>query len=175
MACGTAVQALDLLAGLKKGQSVLITGASGAVGSAGVQYARSVGAHIVGVCSTANVAYDVIFDAAGASSFGAARGHLAPGGFYINTFPKPLMFLISRVTNLLTGQTSIPFMLKTDAVGLQQLASLAAQRVLQPRIARTVELEGVVAAQRDLADGKVHGKVCVQIGPKQATSTSPAS
>jgi Zn-dependent alcohol dehydrogenase/putative hemolysin len=57
VASGTALQALKTIAHLRTGQSILITGASGAVGSSAVQFARSVGAHITGVCGTANVGY----------------------------------------------------------------------------------------------------------------------
>lgn len=187
VASGTALQALCTIAQLRQGQSVLITGASGAVGSSGVQIARSIGAHITGVCSTANVdyvqsigadevidykttdwryagkTYDVIFDAAGVSSFAAARPHLAPTGFYINTFPGLAMFLCCKLETLFSGQHSVPFMLKNDVASLQELARLAEQGVLQPRIADTIGLEGVAAAQRRMQDGKVYGKVCVRV------------
>jgi len=42
-------------ANVSKGQQVLVYGASGAVGSAAVQLARSMGAEVTGVCSTRNV------------------------------------------------------------------------------------------------------------------------
>jgi len=187
VASGTAYQALVTRARLRSGQSLLVTGASGGVGSSAVQIARSLGARVTGVCSTANVdyvraigadevvdyrradwrepgrVYDVIFDAAGASTFGQARPHLAPEGWYLNTFPRPAMFVTSPFVGLLSRRHSVPFMLKTDAAQLAELARLAASKVLQPRIARTVRLEDVAAAQRDMKDGKVSGKICVRI------------
>lgn len=187
VASGTALQALAHIAQLRSGQSLLVTGASGGVGSSAVQIARSLGARVTGICSTANVEYvrsigaqqvidyrttdwrqsgaiyDVIFDAAGASSFFAARPHLSPTGWYLNTFPGASMFLTSPFVGLVSRQHSVPFMLRTDAALLQELARLAASKVLQPHIARAVRLEDVAAAQRDMKDGKVHGKICIRI------------
>ena len=187
VASGTAYEALVTKARLGKGQIVLVTGASGGVGSSAVQIARSIGARITGVCGTSNVEYvrsigadevvdyrnadwrqpgriyDVIFDAAGSSTFGAARAYLSPQGWYLNTFPRALMFLTSPLVGLFSRQRSVPFMLKTDAAQLAALAQLAEAKVLRPRIARTVRLEDVAAAQRDMEGGKVSGKVCVRI------------
>jgi NADPH:quinone reductase-like Zn-dependent oxidoreductase len=86
------------------GQRVLVVGASGGVGSYAVQIARSVGAHVVGVCSTAKVElvrslgaeevidytredfasgatpYDVVIDIGGNSSVRRLRSVLTPAG-----------------------------------------------------------------------------------------------
>ena len=187
VASGTALQALVTTAQLEAGQSVLITGASGGVGASAVQIARSIGAKVTGVCGTANVDYvksigadhvidykksdwqntgnifDVIFDAAGASTFGQARAHLSPIGFYLNTTPTPRMFLTSKILPLVSKQRCVPVMLKTDARLQSELARLAADNVILPLIARVIGLEEVAGAQRDMEDGKIHGKVCVRI------------
>ncbi|MBP6825196.1 MAG: NAD(P)-dependent alcohol dehydrogenase [Saprospiraceae bacterium] len=100
-------------AGVKKGDRVLIYGASGSVGTFGVQIAKSLGAEITAVCSTANASlaeqlgahkvidytkddftkteerFDVIFDAVGKTSKSACRHLLKPGGKYVSVTGSP--------------------------------------------------------------------------------------
>jgi NADPH:quinone reductase-like Zn-dependent oxidoreductase len=97
------------VADLQKGQSILVYGASGAIGTAGVQLARHFGADVTAVCGTKNLelvkslgaetvidyttedftkngrTYDVIFDAVGKLSFKRCSGSLKPGGKYLPT------------------------------------------------------------------------------------------
>jgi NADPH:quinone reductase-like Zn-dependent oxidoreductase len=187
VAAGTAVQALAARAGLRRGQTLLVTGASGGVGAAAVQWAVAMGAVVTGVCGTDNVDYvrglgaqrvvdyrkadwrtlgerwDVIFDAAAVSSFGDARACLAPEGIYLNTMPRPGLWLASKLAPLRGQQRAVPFMLALDGPLLAELARLAQQGVLVPRIAQRVDLAGVARAQADLKAGRVHGKVCVRL------------
>jgi NADPH:quinone reductase-like Zn-dependent oxidoreductase len=94
---------------LRKDQSILVYGASGAIGTAGVQLARYFGADVTGVTTTKNLdlvrslgagkvidyttedftkngeTYDVIFDAVGKHSFARSKGSLKAGGRYLAT------------------------------------------------------------------------------------------
>jgi NADPH:quinone reductase-like Zn-dependent oxidoreductase len=100
----TALQAVTDLAGVTAGQRVLVTGASGGVGSYAVQIAVAAGAEVTGVCSAAKadlvaslgaahvldytrddltatgVRYDVIIDIAGNTSLRRLRRALTPTG-----------------------------------------------------------------------------------------------
>jgi NADPH:quinone reductase-like Zn-dependent oxidoreductase len=103
----TALQALRDVARVQPGQTVLITGASGGVGTYAVQIAKAMGAEVTGVCSTRNVdmvrelgadhvvdytaadftrggrLYDVILDNVEAQPLAATRRALAPTGTLI--------------------------------------------------------------------------------------------
>lgn len=187
VASGSALQALTDIANLQPGQAVLISGASGAVGASAVQIARSLGAHITGVCGTANVDYvrslgaenvidyriedwlqpgrrfDVIFDAAAAAGFAQAQPLLSADGIYINTMPRAALYWSALVARVSSRQRCVPFLLKTDAALLKRLAQLAAERVIVPHIQEIVELSDVAPAQRRMQQGKVHGKICVHV------------
>ncbi len=191
VAAGSALQALTSIAGLKEGQRVLVVGASGSVGAAGVQIAHALGAHVTGVCGTTNVAYvkglgadqvidykttsweaagpgsalyDVILDTGGTHiAFSKARQRLTKTGFYIDTFPDGARFLNKLTTSVLSSQHCVPFFLKIDTALLNALAGWAAKGVLQPRVAQHIALEQVPQALRQMEDGKVQGKVVVAL------------
>jgi NADPH:quinone reductase-like Zn-dependent oxidoreductase len=185
----TALTFLRDKAQVRKGQKVLINGASGAVGVWAVQLAKHFGAHVTGVCSGANAAlvrslgadevidytqadftreggtYDVIFDAVGKSSFGRCRRALTPHGVYLMTVPSAAIMVQMGWTGLFGGKKAI-----FAATGLNQtqeklnyLGELLAAGKVRPVIDRTYPLEEVVAAFRYVETGRKRGDVVLAI------------
>jgi NADPH:quinone reductase-like Zn-dependent oxidoreductase len=125
--CEGAFYALKCLraADVGEGRRIVVYGASGAIGTAGVQLAKHLGAHVTAVCDTQNLelmrslgadevldytredftesgeTYDVVFDAAGKHSFRRCRRSLKPGGTYVTTdlgflWHVPALILLTR-------------------------------------------------------------------------------
>ena len=173
---------------LRKGQAILIYGASGAIGTAGVQLARYFGADITAVCSTKNVelmrslgadrvvdytmedftkngeTYDVIFDAVGKHSFKRCKNSLAPGGVYLATdgFRNLILALwTSRFGNKKVRFQLPPQYAQKDLVLLKELIEAGKYRAV---IDRRYPLEAVAEAARYVETEQKTGNVVLAIG-----------
>ncbi|WP_173924561.1 NAD(P)-dependent alcohol dehydrogenase [Agromyces sp. Marseille-P2726] len=189
----TAIPFLRDGARLRAGQTVLVNGASGSVGSAAVQYAKHLGATVVGVCSTGNVElvgslgadqvidytrddfaaasdrYDVIFDAVGKRSFRECRSALTPDGIYLSTVPTlPVLLRSRRARSADTGRRAgILFTgLRSIADKTSDLAvigELATTGAIRPVIDRIVPFDAIAEAHRRVDSGHKVGNVVVAV------------
>ena len=187
--CDGALNALTCLkqADLRKGRTILIYGASGAIGTAGVQLARHFGADVTAVCSTKNLelvrslgadrvidytqedftkngqTYDVILDAVGKHSFKRCRGSLEPGGVYLPT--DGLGNLVLALWTPRVGDKKVLFQIpprqtKRDVLFLKELVEAGEYR---PVIDRRYPLEDVVEATRYVETEQKTGNVVLTV------------
>ncbi len=174
---------------LRKGQSILVYGASGSIGTAAVQLARHVGAHVTAVCNTKNLelvrslgadrvidytqedftkngqTYDVIFDAVGKHSFRRCRHSLKPGGTYITAdlgfmYHAPLLALLTRFVGDKKATLGIGKYRKQDVLRLKELIEAGEYRAV---IDRTYPLEDVAEAARYVETGQKTGNVVLTV------------
>ena len=175
------------LAGLREGKTILIYGASGAIGTAGVQLAKYFGANVTAVCSTKNLelvrslgadrvidytqedftrngqTYDVIFDAVGKHSFKRSSGSLKQGGSYIATDGLRNL-LLARWTSRIGDKKVIfsipPRYTKQDVLFLKELVEAGQFRAV---IDRCYPLEAVVEAARYVETEQKTGNVVLTV------------
>jgi NADPH:quinone reductase-like Zn-dependent oxidoreductase len=174
--------------GSPKPKRILIYGAAGSMGTAGVQLASYFDAHVTGVCNTKNVelvrslgadevidytqedftengqTYDVIFDAVGKHSFSRCTGSLRRGGVYIAT--DHWRNLVLAVWTARIGDKRVLFPIppryaKKDVLFLKELIEAGKYRAV---IDRSYPLEQVVAATRYVETEQKTGNVVLTLG-----------
>lgn len=185
-----AIMALHLLkkAGVASGQSVLIVGASGSIGSAAVQIARHLGALVTGVCGTAAVeyvqklgaekvidykkedfatsgeSYDLIFDILGRSSFSACKDSLKAEGKYFRASFKGRE-LLQMFKTAITGKKRVICAIapgsQADLVAVKDLIETGKLRSL---VDRTFPLSRAADAHRYYESGQKKGSVVLETG-----------
>ncbi len=184
-----ALNALTCLkqADLRKGRTILIYGASGAIGTAGVQLARAFGADITAVCNTKNLevvrslgadrvidytqedftkngqTYDVILDAVGKLSFRRCRRSLQPNGIYLPTdgFANLMWALVTSRSQGKKVRFQIPpRQTKEDVLFLKELIETGRYR---PVIDRRYRLEDVIEAARYVETEQKTGNVVLTV------------
>jgi NADPH:quinone reductase-like Zn-dependent oxidoreductase len=187
--CDGAILALMSLrlADLREGRRILVHGASGSIGTAGVQLARYFGAHVIAVCNTKNLelarslgadevidylqedftkngeTYDVIFDAVGKHSFRRCRDSLKPGGLYLPTDGFQHFFWAlwtSRIGDRRVVFAIPPRYTKKDVLFLKELIEAGKYRAV---IDRSYPLEDVVEATRYVETEQKTGNVVLTV------------
>ena len=174
-------------AGLRKGQTILVYGATGSIGTAAVQLAKHhFGAHVTAVGNTKNLelvrslgadtvidylhedftkngqTYDVIFDAVGVHSFLRCRKSLKQGGMYVATdglVNVIWILLTSRIGNK-RARLGIARYAKEDVLMLKDLIEAGKFRAV---IDRSYRLEDVVEATRYVETRQKTGNVVLTV------------
>ena len=176
-------------AGVREGQRVLVYGASGSIGTAGVQLARHLGAHVTAVCGTDGVevvralgpdevvdhrrqdwlrtgaTFDVVFDAVGKRTFRECRHLLRSPGRYVTTDLGPgyqNVPLAVLTWKLARRRVMVPIPRYT-AAHVHLLRELLDAGEYRAVIDRTYPLDRVVEATRYVQSGRKLGNVVLTV------------
>src|SRR5438876_8169608 len=199
LAAFTALQGLRDKGQIKLGQKVLVNGASGGVGTAAVQIAKSFGTEVTGVCSTRNVdmvrslgadhlidytqadftkngqRYDLIFDAVGNRSVSDYKRALSPNGICVIAGFQNLLRLFEHMVlgpwRSKTGDKKVGLMgiAKMNQKDLVFVKELVEAGKVVPVIERRYPLRETAEALRYLEEGHARGKVVITVEQNNKT------
>ena len=172
---------------IKENQKVLIVGASGAVGSAAVQLAKSFGANVTAVCSTSNIdlvrsigadkvidytkedftkkgeIYDVIFDSVNTISVSRSLKLLSRNGIMILSAAGLTEMLQGAWGSFLTKKKVLTGVIHHKAEDIIQLKGLVEAKKFKPIVDRTYPLEKVGEAHAYVEKGHKKGNVAIEV------------
>lgn len=192
VAAVTALQALELQPKVAQGGSVLINGASGGVGIAAVQIAKTLGAgRVVGVCGPKNVdfvrslgadevidytredfsrrpdIFDVVFDAVGNTSFGPCRGILGATGVFVSIAPSPASLtwtgLVGAANALGYPKRAKAMFAEVTTADLERVLGWAKEGRLKTVLAQVFPLAEAQSAHEASESGRTRGKLVLKV------------
>ena len=169
---------------IRRGQTVLVNGATGGIGSAAVQLLKGLGVQVTAVCDTAHLGlvsglradrvvdytredftqdeqhYDAVLDAIGKSTFGRCRSLLKPGGRYLSSELGPFWQnpVLALVTPLLPGRTVIFPIPRDNQAIVRHLKDQIESGTFRPVIDRRYRLDQIVEAYRYVETGQKIGQ-----------------
>jgi NADPH:quinone reductase-like Zn-dependent oxidoreductase len=194
----TAHQALHLAGRLEPGQTLLVNGASGGVGSYAVQLGKAHGAEVTAVASTSKLdfvrslgadhvvdytqpgelseRYDLILDIGGNTSLRRLRRALTPTGTIVfvggesggNVTGGLGRAMRAAMRSLFVRQRFVMLASKERYEEFAQVADLIVAGTVTPAVERTYPLDGVADAVQRLEDGNVRGKLVISVLPQSA-------
>jgi NADPH:quinone reductase-like Zn-dependent oxidoreductase len=198
--CDGACTALSFLrqVGLREGQKLLVYGASGSIGTAAVQLAKQLGAHVTAVCNTKNVdivrslgaekvidyleedftkngeTYDVVLDAVGKRSPRRCRRSLTPDGTYVTAGSSDTgsmwQPLILHVVTRVVGKRTVTLgRVRYAKKDVAFVAELLEAGAYRAVIDRKYPLEEVIEATRYVETGQKTGNVVLTVSVDRTT------
>ena len=178
----TAWQALVDTAQLHPGQTILVHGGSGGVGSFAVQIAKARGAHVIATASTANqdllkqlgadvaidytktrfedVAKDVdaVLDPVGKETLARSYGVVKKGGIVMSLVARPDPVELEK-----RGIRGAAISVHPDAEDLAEVARLIDSGKIKPVVTEVLPLSEAIAAQRQAETHHTRGKLVLRI------------
>jgi NADPH:quinone reductase-like Zn-dependent oxidoreductase len=178
----TAWQALIDTAKLSAGQTVLIHGGSGGVGSFAIQIAKARGAKVIATASTANqdllkqlgadtaVDYtkqkfedvakdvDVVLDSIGKDTLARSYGVVKKGGFIVSLVARPNQAELDR-----HGIRGAALSVDPNSDELAEIGRLIDEKKIRVIVSQTFPLSEAIKAQEQVATGHTRGKIVLKI------------
>jgi NADPH:quinone reductase-like Zn-dependent oxidoreductase len=182
----TAWQILTAAAELQAGQRVLIHAAGGAVGHLAVQFAKTLGAHVIGTASkakhdwllslgademidyqstdveTATGDLDLVVDLIGSeTTLGQSIKVLKPGGLLVAVPSGTSPELLAKAAE--AGVRVRPFLVEPDGHALGEIAVLVEHGEVQVEVEQVFPLAGAADAHRRMESGRTQGKLVLDV------------
>ncbi len=178
----TAWQALIDTAKLSAGQTVLIHGGSGGVGTFAIQIAKARGAKVIATASTANQDFlkqlgadvaidytktkfeevaknvDVVVDSVGKDTLARSYGVVKKGGFVVT--------LVARIDQAELDKHGIrgaSLSVKPDSNELVEIGKLIDEKKIKVIVSQTFPLSEAVKAQEQVATGHTRAKIVLKV------------
>jgi NADPH:quinone reductase-like Zn-dependent oxidoreductase len=178
----TAWQALVNAAQLHSGQTILIHGGSGGVGSFAVQIAKARGARVIATASTANQDFlkqlgadvaidysktkfedvvkdvDAVLDPVGKETLARSYGVVKKGGVVLDLVARPDLAELEK-----RGIRGAAIWVRPDTKDLSEIAHLIDAGKIKPIVTQVLPLSEAIAAQRQAETHHTRGKVVLRI------------
>lgn len=178
---------------LQAGERVLVNGASGAVGTAAVQLAKHMGAHVTGVCSKGNAelvlclgaervidyetqdfaqlgeSYDVIVDTVGTAPYTRSAPVLAPGGRLLLVLATLPEMLKAPWHSLTSGKRVVAGPAAERVEYIHRLRELALAGNFVPVIDRVYSIDQIREAHAYVDQGHKRGNVVVRVNDAETS------
>jgi NADPH:quinone reductase-like Zn-dependent oxidoreductase len=178
----TAWQALIDTAKLSAGQTVLIHGGSGGVGSMAIQIAKARGAKVIATASTSNqellkqlgadvaIDYtktkfedvakdvDVVLDSVGKDTLARSYGVVRKGGIIATLVAEPDQAELDK-----HGIRGAAISVKPNASELAEISKLIEEKKIKPVVSQVLPLTEAVKAQEQAATHHTRGKIVLRV------------
>jgi len=173
---------------IRSGQNVFINGATGAIGSALLQFVKQYDVHVTVTCNTKNIAlvkslgadkiydytkedftedkekFDFVFDTVGKSTFGKCKPLLKEKGIYISSELGPYFqnVFYPLLTSFLSKKVIFPVPLSKQKT-IPFITQLLKNGKFKPIIDRVYLLEDISKAYKYVISGQKTGNVLINI------------
>ena len=185
---GSSLHFLKKAGRIQRGQRILIYGASGSLGTAAVQLAKYFGAHVTGVCSTANLElvksigadqvldytsgdfklngekYDVVYDTVGKSPFDECMKSLNKKGVFLIAVTMDISTILRGFwISMTTGKKVIGGMADEKRENLAAIKKMIEEGKYKPVVDKTYPLDQISQAHGYVDTGHKKGNVVLTV------------